>query len=764
MEQLRLSVRGLVEFTLHGEDIRPGPSLQDMLEGQLGHKARQKLLGDDWQCEVPLSLTVDADQDCRLTIAGRMDAFHEGEIPIVEEIKVWRRSNPPREPLTAHLAQAVCYGHMLCSGQGYDRVLIRVAYVNSGGKQRSLYERLTTAEECRENFQDLLERYLTRLRLIRRHLLRRNETLRALRFPYESWRPGQREMAAQVYTAIKRKKRLFAEMPTGSGKSAATLFPALKALGEGLTGQVYYLTARTTQRQGPQESLALLRRQETELWSLVLDAKEKQCPAPTLCHPDWCPRARGHFLRDEAAINELLELQDWTPELIRETAQKYSLCPFELSLSLAEVADITVCDYNYALDPAVHIQRIFDQTSNVTLLVDEAHHLNERVRDMLGGVLDEAAFRVMRTAVGKHAGRRYPLYKALSTMIKALDGMVLPFGEKEGRLNEVPKSVVQAAEKLSEALQDAREDHFTWEEAGQEAAAAISNLRGFLRAMERDEKEYAWIWQRGKGTRLTALALETAPYLSEVTDKLSGVICFSATLQPMEEMKRLLGGGEEDACFSMASFFPKENLLVLREKINTRYQARSASLGLIAERIRALQRIHPGKYLVFFPSFAYMEQTAALLEEENLQLQQRSMSDAEREEFLAPYRKPGKTVTSLCVLGSIFSEGIDLPGDHLDGVLIVGVGLPQVNVFQETLSQAYQERFGNGFRFAYQIPGMQKVAQAAGRVIRTETDRGVVLLLDDRYTQAGYLSLCPSHWQIRDGDPETLLRAFWEHG
>ena len=763
METKRISVRALVEFTLHGDNIYPtGGTLRDMQEGMLGHKARQAALGDGWEAEVVVSTRVMLEEDAELLIAGRMDAFLEGDVPVVEEIKLWQGKEPPLMPLQAHEAQAVCYAHMLCEERGLAKVATRVAYVDRKGHLRMAFDQELTAEEYRLRFNDLLLPYLRRVRAVRQHLRARDASLQALQFPFDTYRAGQREMAVQAYTAIRQGRRLFASMPTGTGKSAAVLFPALKALGEGLTGQVYYVTARTTQRQGPLEALRRMRKQPLHLWTLTLDAKDKQCPARTVCHPDWCPRAKGHFLRDGEAIDRMMQEDDWSPERIRAIAEEYQLCPFEFSLSLAELADLTICDYNYALDPAVHIQRIFDKGAQVTLLVDEAHNLLSRVRDMLGGEVDGGRIRRLRTLVGKAAGRKHPLYKAMTALLNALDDLPLPEDEEEGRLSELPRSLDEAVDEVTSCLLDATLEKFPWEEAGEKITDTTTALLGFMRARRRDPEEYAWLWQGQKTRTVTAFPLEVGTYLQETTAPMCGVVCFSATMDPLEDMKKLLGGTGEDACFAMPSPFPPDNLLILQQNVNTRYQHRAASAEVIAEHIRLLAQSHPGRYMVFFPSFTFMQQTAGHLQDFDCQVQWRGMDDAARQAFLAPYREDGEPVMSLCVMGGIFSEGIDLPGRALDGVIIVGVGFPQVNIFQETLRAYYEDTLGHGFLYAYQIPGMQKVAQAVGRVIRTETDRGVAMLLDDRYRQSDYRRLMPTHWHVRQGDARQLLASFWQ--
>lgn len=759
MKELRISVRQMVEFTHHGEDICPGGTLRDMQEGMLGHKARQRWLGEGWTAEKPLLAQVEA-PPLVLTVSGRMDAWR-AQPPCVEEIKLWQGKEPPAAPLPAHWAQCVCYGAMVCQAEQLLETTLRVVYVDRQGRERASFTQQMTAAECQAEFDRLAAAYLAREQVRYAHERARDESLQALRFPYPAYRAGQREMAVQVYTAIRRHHRLFASMPTGTGKSSAALFPALKAMGEGMTHQIWYLTARTTQRQGALEAVERMRRQGLNLWVLVLDAKDRQCPAPTVCHPDWCPRARGHFLRDQAALTEMLRCQDWCGESIAEAAQAHQLCPFEFSLALAELADVVICDYNYALDPAVHIQRVFDCRTDVTLLIDEAHNLLPRTREMLSGRVDGGAVRRLRRAVGKEAGRRHPLYRALTELLNRLGDVMLPEGVSEGRVERLPSGLAGAAEDAVDALADAAMERRPWGEAASSMGDVLQELLGFLRTQRRDPAGYAYLAQGQRDVTVTALALDVAEHLRAATAQLHGVICFSATFEPLADMKTLLGGEEEDACFAAPSPFDPARLLVVQESVNTRYRSREETAGRVAQRIRQLAASHPGKYMVYFPSFSYLRQVAALLEDVPCQLQTPDMGEEERRAFLAPYLQGEAPVLSLCVLGGVFAEGIDLPGQALDGVLVVGVGLPQVNLFQETLRDYYEQTLGRGFAYAYQIPGMQKVAQAVGRVIRRAEDRGVALLLDDRYGQHAYRALCPPHWHIRRGDAEALLDAFW---
>ena len=752
-----LSVRALVEFTFHGEDITPAASIRDMQEGMLGHKARQAALGEGWQAEVPLRLTLTAKDGDEIELQGRMDAFRDGEIPAVEEIKLWQGKDAPEAPLPAHRMQAVVYAWILCRTRDLSTVDIRVTYVTRSGEQRALFPERLTSEACAEAFDSLLRPWLRRRGLLRDHARRRDATLRSLRFPYDAWRPGQREMAAQCYTAVRLGRRLFASMPTGTGKSAAALYPALKALGEGYSEKVFYLTARTTQRQGPLDAIERMRAQPLELWTLVLDAKERQCPQrPMRCSPQTCPRARGHYLRDSAAIEELMALQTWTPGAIADAAERHCLCPFELSLSLCEAADLVICDYNYALDPAVHIQRVFDRGVPVTLLADEAHNLQDRLRNMLSGRVDGRQARLLRAEAGRRLGRKHGLYRAMTLLLRALTDLPVAEEEREGLLTEIPQSLSEGVSAVLDAWLDAQKEGVWLEGMGEWAG----ELLRFQRAQRDGLAEHVILWQ-GRRERTVALqALGVGEYFASVTASACGAVCFSATLEPLRETKALLGGDEEDACFSAPSPFPPERLLTLRRRVDTRYAGRAASIPRVAEDIATMTRAHPGRYIAFFPSYAYMEQAAQALTVPFV-MQRQGMSIPEREEFLRPFRERREPCLALCVLGGVFAEGIDLPGDCLDGVAVVGIGLPQVGLFRESLRAWHQRAGRDGFHYAYELPGMQRVAQAVGRVIRSEGDRGVALLLDDRYDRRSVQALCPAHWRLRDGDPATVLGAFW---
>jgi DNA excision repair protein ERCC-2 len=759
----RVSVRDLVEFSIHGEDILPASGKLDMQAGMKGHKARQGQLGEGWQAEVPVNLNITA-EGIDFLISGRMDVYFDADTPIIEELKLSSGIQPPEAAWPAHRSQAVVYGHLVCLEKGKNAVCLRVVYVTDEGKVRAFFEEKLTANELAQEFHALINAYAKWEAIQRSHRARRDESLMALAFPFDYYRPGQREMAVQVFTAIKQKRRLFASMPTGTGKSAAVLFPALKALGQGFTGQIFYLTARTTARQAALQAIDLMRKKGMHVRSLTLNAKEKQCPRFTRCHPDYCERAKGHFLRLPDALSEMLEKTDWNGQAVIDMADKYLLCPFEFALSLTEIADVVICDYNYAFDPAARIKRIFEWRTDLTLLADESHNLASRTRDMLSGLADGAYYRAYRTMLGKSNGRKGSLYKALTEALNQLRSIPFEEDAEEKEIDSLPDRLVPAMQALLEQVMEAFGNPPSGE-AGQDLGEVYQMVIGFCAAADRGLLNYALLCRKqGKERAVRLLCLSVAEHLAEATKKLSGIVCFSATLSPLSAMQKLLGGGEEDACFAMPSPFPVENLLVLRYRVDTRYALRKETGFAVAAAILQAFTAKPGKYIAFFPSYAYLKLVGAelLMADTALPLlvQENGMEEADREAFLAQFTADDRPLLGLAVLGGVFAEGIDLPGERLLGVMVVGVGLPMVCPEQEALRRHYEKTLGDGFAYAYRYPGMHKVLQAAGRVIRSETDRGVVLLIDQRYYQNDYLSLCPPHWRF-EGD---TLENFWNRG
>ena len=755
-----VSVRAIVEFALQSGDLTPGLALSRMREGTLAHKTRQRASPDS-NAEVTVRKTVEGEM-ARLQITGRIDLLGSRDgLPVVEEIKLAPTGAPPKEAAPAHRAQAVCYGHMLDRGAA----VIRIVYARRDGEEAASFEETLSENALRREFDSLVSVYLAMIEQRLRWRALRNASIGALGFPFEGYRAGQREMAVQVYWAIRTGKRLFAEAPTGIGKTAAALFPALKALGEGLTGQLFYLTARTTAQNNATAAIRRMRGDGVRLRTLSLTAKEKICPYASsgafVCDMVGCPSAIGFFDRLPDGLADMRGTDDWSRDAVCEAAARHNLCPFEFSLSLCEEADAVICDYNYAFDPAVRLRRIFLWTKNVTLLIDEAHNLPDRARAMLSAEVDSGPIREARRSASRALGRKTPLYKALTALIRWLE-------KRPAGVDAAPPEGLAAL--LNEALDEAIPslDVIPISDMTRALFAAAA-------ALDRFDKEYATHTEGDeKHRRVTLRCLDPAPHIGETTAKLHGSIFFSATLTPLSAWRDVLGGDGEDGLLSLPSPFPRENLLVLRSSISTKYRARGRTAPQVAEAIVAAVSARAGNYLACFPSYMYLHDVQNEIEKSGaditLHLQRSRMTDEERAEYLAAFapRESG-VLLGMVVMGGVFGEGVDLPGDMLSGVCVVGVGLPQVCAERELLRSYYAAALGNGFAHAYRYPGMNKVLQAVGRVIRTETDRGVALLIDDRFSLAEYAELMPVWWGeagvVRGVEGiRARTQAFWAEG
>lgn len=733
-ENVRISVRELVAFSYFQPDILPSADASALLAGTRAHQARQKKSEGDIEKSISHLFMVEG---VSILVHGRMDAFADGEIPLVEEIKLG--GGAMRAPLKEHRAQVMCYAAMLSLEKPCDAVRFCLSYVSESGDVLCRFEECMQANELRVEMEALLRPFAICAKRELAHRAKRDESLRAMTFPFDSYRKGQRELAAQVYTGIVRQKRLFASLPTGTGKSAAVLFPALKAMGEGKTEKVLYLTARNTARQSPLNALEKMRARGMKARCCVLLSKEKLCPAPVRCHPDECPRAGGHFIRQREAVDELLSsgVSLWDETVITELANRHNICPFELSLALTEMADVVMMDLNHMFDPFAQIKRICQRRSHYTLLVDEAHHAVERVRESLSGALDSGELARIRTAYGKQYGRKNPMYRSMGELIRGLRTM-------ERSPSVVPEKITKQVDQSLEAAFD---------HAGQAGVQDwIRICLAFRYAHEHFDDSYAILSEtRGKERRVELLCLLPGAEIARVSKGMRGAVFFSATLSPLPMMRQLLGGSDQDACFALPSPFPSENLTVIRKRICTRYVQRDKTVQALADTVYETVSLRRGNYILYFPSYAYLHLVLDQLDRSRLPelwIQTPEMNEEDRAAFLKAFDQTVQPRLGLCVLGGLFSEGIDLPGDRLLGVMIVGVGMPVPSPHLEAIRACYDRQFGYGFEYAYRIPGMQKVLQAAGRVIRSETDRGVVALIDDRYFLPDYEALFPQEWQI----------------
>ena len=777
-KQVRISVRALVEFVLRSGDIdnrRSGAAQKDaMAAGTRIHKKIQKRMGGNYRAEVPLKYAaLDEEEDIELLVEGRADGiFEEDGIVTIDEIKgVYMDLERLTEPVAVHMAQAMCYGYFYCCDRDLDGVRIQLIYCNLETEEIRRFHEDRSKEELEAWFRSVIHEYFKWARYLCHHELQRNQSISGLEFPFP-YREGQRDLAVAVYKTISRKKRLFIQAPTGIGKTLSTIFPAVQAMGAGKASKVFYLTAKTITRTVAEEAFRILRSRGLVFTAVTITAKEKLCPMEKAeCNPEACPYAKGHFDRVNEAVFDILHLEQ---EMDRETvliyAEKYRVCPFEFCLDISSWTDGIICDYNYVFDPNVRLKRYFADgaSGDYLFLVDEAHNLVSRAREMYSAsVYKEDFLEVKRIIKGKSPR----LERQLDRCNKLLLSMKRECGDWQ-LLEDV--TGLAAGIMTAFSYMETFMEEFPEFPERETVLDFYFCLRDFLNVYEELDGHYRiYEENREDGSFLVRLfCVDPSRLLSRCMDQGASTILFSATLLPVRYYKTLLSGNQEDYAVYVNSPFPEENrLLMVAEDVSSRYTRRSPSeYRKVADYIRIVTQSRPGNYMVFFPSYQYMGEIEEILEEEPLKadllVQGQGMGEAEKAEFLEEFEKErSHSLAAFCVMGGVFSEGIDLKEERLIGVIVVGTGLPMVCVEQEVLKGYFDETEEKGFDFSYQYPGMNKVFQAAGRVIRTPEDRGVILLLDDRFLRRDHLELFPREWEhfqvVNRGNAARCLEDFW---
>ena len=741
-ESVRLSVRAVVEMTLHDSDLAPAAaSARKMREGAAAHRARQSAAGGmltEYRKEVALSADYEGEA-LLLHVTGRADGIYTDEtgMTVIEEIKLGQQG---AQLVPAHRAQAAMYGHMLCRKEGLDAVRICVLYVGMEGERLAAYEETLDAGALRAEFMALCAPVCAWEEKKRTRRARRNASLEKLAFPFDGYRAGQRQFAANVYVAVRDRKRLFAQAPTGIGKTMAAVYPALRALGEGKCARVLFLAARTTGRRSALHALSMVQENGGDVLAAEIAAKDKVCLLEERdCRPESCPYAAGFYDRLPAALDAALSMRMLDRETVSQLAQEHRICPFELSLELAMLADAVVCDYNYVYDPAVAIDRLME--GGACLLIDEAHQLAPRVRDTYSAGVSLDDLRSVRRENGKAYGRSGGLYRALTGAIRALEGLAKEEGFEQ--LDAPPAALTGALERVRDTAGE-----LLAQGGGRIAADAFSLASAYLFAADRFDGRYALIASGGEKHAKIELALLTAAQeIMECTKRARGVVYFSATLAPFDAAKLTLGSGEGDACLLLPSPFDPAQLDARIEPADLRYASREKAAPQVADAIVRHIISHAGNTMVFFSSYAYMGRIHELmlgmdgLPDMRLMKESRGMSEETKNALLGAFEETQERSVLLAVLGGAFSEGIDLPGRRLQNVIIVSTGMPQPDSRVRAM-QAYYDGIGeDGFFLAMTLPGMIRVIQAAGRLIRTETDTGSLLLIDSRYNAPKIRSL-----------------------
>ena len=777
---IRISVRDLVEFVLRSGDIdnRKGGGLGEkeaMQEGSRIHRKIQGKMGSAYRAEVPLGITLPGD-GYTLTVEGRADGiFTEQDTVWIDEIKsMYRDPDTLKEAIPVHLAQAKCYAHIYALQHGLDEIGVQMTYCSLETEEIRRFREMLPTKELSGWFQEVTDAYRKWAEFQRDWRELRRASIQGLEFPYP-WRAGQKKLAMDVYRTILRKKNLFLQAPTGTGKTLSTVYPAVKAVGEGLAERIFYATAKTITRTVAEEAFSVLRGNGLRLKTLTLTAKEKVCPCGEMvCNPDACPRAKGHFDRVNDAVFEMLNAADaFDRDVILQQAEKWRVCPFEMSLDVSLWCDAVICDYNYIFDPRAKLKRFFSEGRGEYLfLVDEAHNLVDRGREMFSAALYKEDFLEGKRAVEEHSRKLTRALERCNAWLLDLkrESTELKVHEDVGIFPVYLMNLCGQIEEVLEKLADT--------EAGERMLELYFSARSFLEVCDRLDDSYVIYSELCADGRfmLKLYCVDISGNLQECINKGRSTVFFSATLLPVQYYKSLLSTAPDNyAICATSTFQPEKRLILLGTDTSSRYTRRGEEeYRRIATYICEALRAKSGNYMVFFSSYRMMEETAEafteILETEEMHpqliLQQQGMTEAEREAFLIRFEEtPSEGLIGFCVMGGIFSEGIDLKAERLIGAIVVGPGLPQVCRERELLKNFYDARGEDGFFYAYLCPGMNKVLQSAGRVIRTEADEGVILLLDERFAAARYRNMFPAEWQA----PQTCtlqtvqgcLAKFW---
>jgi len=783
---IKISVNKIVDLVMRCGDIdnRFG-DLSAMHKGSMAHRRIQKQAGKGYDAEVSLRHEIEID-DTSVILQGRADGIidlPDGSF-VIDEIK---STTMPLEQLfkrhQQHLAQGKLYAHMHLQNLENipNNISVQLTYFQHETEEIQRQKWNFTPAELQDFFDELIDKFAVWLRFERDWKVLRDESIADTKFPFDTYRKGQRELAVAAYRTIDTGNKLYATAPTGIGKTLSAIFPSIKAMGMGKTDKLFYLTAKTIARAVAEDAVRLMTTRGLRFKTITLRAKEKICPNDEcICNPEYCRFARGHFDRINDALMDLMENNDIiTPDITIEYALKHRVCPHEMSLDATLYCDMIIGDYNHVFDPVVYLHRFFggDKKSddkNYVFLIDEAHNLAERVRDMYSHQLCKKQFANVR----KELKGKDVLSKTLRASLRQIEMHFADLRkEHEETRNHVQQEPDTNLAALLEIFSDAATNWMATNRAGggqifDEILNLYFETARFLLIVDIYNERFATILEISRSdAAITLFCLDPSDIIAEKLAMAKSSIIFSATLTPLPYYREILGGNSGDMMLSLPSPFDPENLLtIVHAGISTKYVDREHSYTSVVEAINAAILHKTGNYMCFFPSYDYMRRVYDLFTEQyphvKTLLQSSGMTEDARTYFLAQFdSKNHETIVGFVVLGGIFSEGIDLVGDRLIGSIIVSVGIPKISLRQNLIRSYFDYKNGQGYDFAYTFPGMNKVLQAAGRVIRTETDSGIVLLIDNRYATAQYRAMMPPHWAnmhfVRDMDGlEDLIKRF----
>ncbi|MDC7288122.1 ATP-dependent DNA helicase [Blautia schinkii] len=774
---IRISVRNIVEFILRGGDLdsrRGAMDKEAMLKGSRIHRKIQKQMGGDYRAEVSLKRASEY-EDVIIVIEGRADGIFTREgLVTIDEIKgIYGNIQHLEGPAAIHRAQALCYARIYAEMEGLEEIGVQMTYANLDTEEIRRFHETIALETLEQWYQELVDAYHKWISFQLQWKAQRDASMDGLEFPFP-YREGQRKMVSSVYHTISAGKQIFIQAPTGVGKTMSTIFPAVRAVGEGKAGTIFYLTAKTITRTVAEEAFSILQQKGLRFKVVTITAKEKLCfLEKTECNPDACPYAKGHFDRVNDAVYEL-----WTAGFVYDRdallaqAEKWQVCPFEMCLDLSLWVDAVICDYNYVFDPNVHLKRFFGENmgGNYLFLIDEAHNLVERGREMYSAYVCKEDVLETKKKVKPYSPK---LSRALEKVNKQLLELKKNCEKYEILDNPGPisLSMLQVMGELDKFLEEPPNGEIV-----DEILDFYFAVRDFIYISEMVDENYVVYTENGEDGRfrMKLFCVNPAANLRDYLGKGVSTVFFSATLLPLSYYRRLLSTETDDYGIYVPSPFDREKRCILTgTDVSSRYTRRNyQEYRRIAEYIARTVWQRQGNYMVFFPSYKLMEEVYQVYESEfsvdwvHCICQTSAMNERQREDFLGEFTEQEHTLVGFCVLGGIFSEGIDLMGNRLIGAIIVGTGLPQISNEREILREYYDKRGENGFDYAYRYPGMNKVLQAAGRVIRTQEDVGAILLLDDRFRSPEYGPLFPVEWSDRRScrldTVETVLKNFWD--
>ena len=773
---VKISVRNLIEFVMRSGDI--DNRFHDntrMIEGIRAHQAIQKKYGKNYKKEYSLkNITIIDEVEFR--VEGRADGLiSEKDGFVIDEIKSTSRAlSEIDDSNRLHWAQAMCYAYFYALDNKLKTMSITLTYVSVEDYSTKIFRKSFSLKELKDFYYKLLEEYLNFSKILAINNQKRNESIKKLDFPYKEYRKGQRKMSVAVYTAIMRSKELFVDAPTGIGKTISTVFPSVKSIGEDLSDKIFYLTSKNTQAKEAIKPISILKKQGLFIKALSITSKEKICLNEEVnCNPDDCPFAKGHFDRINDALKEILEKEELMDyDVITSYAEKHRICPFELELDISSYADFIACDYNYVFNPNTYLKRFFDEVvERYIFLVDESHNLLERSRDMYSFSFNKSRFELLSQ---NFSGKKHTKIKRnLDEIVEIFDEIYTKHGKKlyyyqEELIDAFDKDFIKILKLLQKYLVEERDDPYY-----DEVLNLFFDINKFFRIEDNYTSGFYSIIsfdEENKDIIYEIKCIDPSAVLVQTYKNANATVFFSATLSPMNYFVRMLGA-EDSLKLRLDMPFDDKHFALYTREISTRYKDRKRNIALISETINEFIKSKKGNYFIFFPSYSYLEDVyddyISRFDAEII-IQDRFMNEREINKFLRKFDK-NSSRTAFVVLGGIFSEGVDLVGDRLIGSMIISVGMPGVSDERNLIKEHFDKRRLSGFDYSYTYPGINKVFQAAGRVIRSDDDKGIIYLVDDRFNSYKYHMLYPKHWKNKDikivNDSETFnkeVKSFWE--